>query len=70
MPIEGGAVAEWSKPFGLSHTVRRYPRFVGSSLGCGRVIGCGSLLGTLPVIGKIENHGPAVMLSALGGLGK
>jgi len=68
--VIGGAVAEQSKPFGLSHTFRRYPRFMGSSLGCGRVLGCGSLLVTLPLIGKIETTGLPLMLSALGGLGK
>ena len=67
---QGGAVAEWSKPFGLSHTIRRYPRFMGSNPGCGRVLGRSSLLGTLPVIWKIETTGlPLMPIVRLAGWG-
>ena len=65
--FEDDAVAEQSKPFGLSHTVCRYPRFMGSNPG--GVLGCGSLLGTFPEIGKIETTGLPLMLSALAGWG-
>ena len=50
VPASDAEPGEWSfitpsVAFGLSHTVRRYPRFMGSNPGCGRVLGYGSLLG-------------------------